>query len=471
MLLLQFINISYKINILQKIYYKIFTEIATVLTQNFSTELTIGSSLELTITGYAHDGRGVARFGGRVIFVDGALCGELVQAEITGYRKKIYYAKLQRVIKAAVGRVEPLCPAFGGCGGCQMQHMTYDEELSFKQGQVQAALSRIGGLGADLPLRPILGANELYHYRNKAVYHVAHTADGAALCFWDEGTHRPAACCCSLLFADDMAAVAEWLQGAGIPPNVSDVMLRRSDSSGEMMLAFKLADENRRAVLPLLKRVQQAYPAVKVLATQTPAGWQVHSLGEYITDALAGTQYQISPPAFFQVNNRQTQKLLAVVAGLLGDDCRVLIDAYCGIGTIGLYMAAKMPQLKRLVGIEVNESAVLNARANAQLNGITNAEFYCGKAEKLFAAVLPAQMPDAVIVDPPRSGCHTGLLGGLLDLQAPQIVYVSCNPATLARDLAVLTAGDYRVAAVQPVDMFPRTHHCECVVKLTKTGV
>lgn len=437
-----------------------------MLKQNDTSDIAVGARLLVDITGYTHDGRGVARHMGRVIFVPGAITGESVEVEITGCRKKIFSGKIVRVVEASAERVKPVCPVFEECGGCQMQHMTYAAELRFKQGQVQAAMERIAGLG-DVALRPIIGAAEQLHYRNKGVFHITRTESGNHLSFWDEGTHSPAGEYCRWLFADEMVQVAAWLQAQELPVNISDVMLRRSGYNGEMMLAAILTDEDRARVLPLLGAAQQQFAKITVAATQTRAGWQVHTAAGTITDALAGTMYQLSPPAFFQVNGAQTERLLATVAELLGD-CRVLIDAYCGIGTIGLYLAAKMPGLQRLIGIEINESAVKDARSNAGLNGIVKAEFFAGKAEELFARVLPDGEVDAVIVDPPRRGCHADLLRGLLALRPPRIVYVSCNPATLARDLACLTEGGYAVQVVQPVDMFPRTHHVETVVLLSR---
>lgn len=435
---------------------------------NNTDELAVGSRIKVEISGYTHDGRGVARYAGRVIFVNGVIRGECAEVVITGCRKKIYSADLLRTLEASAERVEPLCAAFGGCGGCQLQFMSYAEELRFKQGQVESALQRIGGL-SEVAVRPIIGADDLYHYRNKGVFHIARE-DGNRLTFWDEGTHNPARECCKLLFPTEVVQVAEWLEAQTLPPNISDIMLRRSDYSGEMLLAAILTDGARDEAVTIMEQAQQRFPDIKVTATQSDGGWQIHSEQGYITDRLGSVLYQISPPAFFQVNNRQTEKLLGVAAELLGG-AGLLIDAYCGIGTIGLYLAKKIPTISRLIGIEINESAVENARANALLNGIGGAEFFAGKAEELFEKVLPAQRPDAVVVDPPRRGCHIGLLEGLLNLQAPRILYVSCNPATLARDLAHLTEGGYQVAAMQPVDMFPRTHHVETVVLLERKDI
>lgn len=436
--------------------------------QIMPTELLPGARLTVEIGGYTHDGRGVARAQGRVIFVAGAICGEQVEIAITGQQKKVLIGRLLKVIKPSPERTEPICPAYQGCGGCHLQHMSYAEELVFKEGQVTAALRRIGGLGESLAVQPIIAADELYHYRNKGVFHVIRDGGAVRLGFWDEGSHQPAADRCTLLFPPGINALTGWLQGEKLPPNISDIMLRQSFAGGDLLLAAVLTDENRAAALPLLTRASEAFPKLRVIATQTPGGWQTHSAATHLTDRLGDTAYQIAAPSFFQVNNRQTRKLLDTAARLLGDNCRVLLDAYCGIGTIGLYLAGSLPNLQRLIGIEMNESAVQNARANAKLNCVWQAEFYCGKAEALFDGLAERQRPDAVIVDPPRRGCHAALLKGLLKLQPPKILYVSCDPATLARDLAALTAGGYQPACVQPLDMFPRTRHVETVVLMSR---
>lgn len=433
-----------------------------------STDLTPGSTLTVEISGYTHDGRGVARAQGRVIFVPGAVMGEQVAITVTGQQKKVLSGRLLKVIKPSAERTEPLCPAYQSCGGCQLQHISYGEELAFKQGQVAAALRRIGGLPEDLPIQPVIAAEEIYHYRNKGVFHIARQGGQSSLCFWDENSHIPAQSPCELLFLPGIAGLAAWLQNQPLPDNISDLMLRQSAANGDLLLAAVLNDEDKNAVLPLLKAAQRQFAALKVCAVQTAKGWQNCTEQAYLTDALGNTAYQLSAPSFFQVNNSQMAKLLDTLAGLLAGDCECLLDAYCGIGTIGLYLAKNLPSLRRLIGVELNENAVQNARANAGLNNIKKAEFYDGKAEALFDDIAKRDRPDTVVVDPPRRGCHPTLLRGLLKLLPPRIAYVSCNPATLARDLAVLQNGGYRPLVIQPVDMFPRTHHVETVVLLAR---
>lgn len=436
--------------------------------QNPSTEIAPGGVYQAEITGYTHDGRGVARVSGRVVFIPGAIRGETVEFTVLKRVKSIYTARLLRVLTPSPERQKNICPVYETCGGCALQHMSYAEELRFKQEKVAAALRRLGGLDGELPLLPIIAAEEPYHYRNKGIFHAVRTEEGTRLVFWDEASHQPAGARCSLLFPPEINRLAAWLESEQLPPNLTDVMLRYAPASGELLLALILNDANTAAAEALLTRAAASFPKLLVYACQTPAGWQILSRDKQITDALGETQYLISPPAFFQVNNAQTLRLLQTVAGFFDGDERLLLDAYCGIGTLGLYLAAKLPHLQRLVGVEINPSAVTDAKANAALNGNKNAEFYCGAAEQEFAAITAAHgQPDAVIVDPPRRGCHPALLAGLLDLAPAKMIYVSCDPATLARDLGKL-AGKYHPVSIQPLDMFPRTKHVETVVLMAR---
>ena len=433
-----------------------------------STEFLQGSRAIVDISGYTHRGLGVARVQGRVIFVQGALRGEQVEVVITGQKKKVLQGRVSKIIRSSAERTSPICPIFDSCGGCHLQHISYAEELYFKTEQVAAALRRIAKITDKIELQPIIPADELYHYRNKGIFHLLHGDTKTSLCFWDEGSHNPAADCCTMLFAPNINALTNWLQNESLPPNLSDIMIRRSSANGDLMLAAILKDSNRNSILHLLESAVEKFPDVKVIASQTPSGWQVHSATDCLTDCLGNTFYQLSAASFFQINNEQTLKLLKTATNLLKNNCQTVVDAYCGIGTIGLYLAKHLPNIKHLTGIELNESAVQNARTNAKLNNITNAEFFAGKAEVLFAKAAGAEKPDVVIIDPPRRGCNITLLNSLLDLYPQNILYVSCNPATLARDLAILLNGGYQLSYIQPIDMFPRTYHVETVVLLSQ---
>lgn len=433
--------------------------------------LHLGDIIMLEIDGYTHDGQGVGRMNGAVVFVRGALQGELVQAEIKRERRGVFYADLLAVLQASGQRQEPDCPVYASCGGCHLQHMSYAEELNFKQQQVQAALQRLAGLQVEC--RPPLPAEQIYHYRNKGVFHVSRQESRLQLGFWDEASHQPAGAACQLLFPLPLNELVAHLQQTGLPLCVSDVLLRFSFAEEKIMLFLRIQPGSSKKALAeaslCLQQISRNFANLAVWGLQTDTGWQTLSAEKYLTDTLADVRYQIAPEAFFQVNNAQTLRLLQVIEQALPPDTEQLLDAYCGIGTLGLAFAKHLPGLRRLLGIELNRGAVASARQNARLNDLVQAEFWLGKAEQEFAKVLrQGFVPDAVIVDPPRRGCHQQLLNGLLQLAPRQLIYVSCNPATLARDLRLLCAEKYAVQLVQPVDMFPRTHHVETVVLLSK---
>jgi len=437
-----------------------------------------GDVFTAEISGYTHDGWGVARLGQRVIFIQGVLRGELVQAEISSQRRGVFYARLLQIVQSAPEnrRQSPLCPVYDGCGGCQLQHMTYAEELYFKQEQVASALQRLGGFSAaELSvMRPIIEAapKQLYHYRNKGIFHVSRDAAGYSLSFWNEETHSPVAAACQLLFPEKVNQLIARLRQGDLPNGVSDVMLRYSFASQRLMLflRFSEASAEQLAVARIfLQQISAEFADLLVWGVQTPKGWQTFSLVGFLTDTFGDVHYQIAPEAFFQVNNAQTMRLLSVLQTALSAKTEFLLDAYCGIGTLGIYLARHLPGLRRLWGIELNAGAVENARQNAELNQLANAKFWQGKAENEFDKILKQNhCIDAVIIDPPRRGCHKQLLHGLLQLRPKQLVYVSCNPSTLARDLQLLCAEKYTLSLVQPVDMFPRTHHVETICVLSR---
>ena len=431
-----------------------------------------GERLVVEISGYTHKGQGVARYGKEVIFIPGVLTGEKAEIELTGRRKGVWQAKAVNILEPSPERIEPLCPVYARCGGCELQHMTYAEECRFKQQQVSAALRRVGGLDDSYEMRPLLAAEQQYNYRNTGIFHVVHNAEGQHLTFWGEGSHRAAGQSCRLLFPAVFNEIIRWLSAQELPSDVTDVMLRCSHDQQSVMLILRLAAANEQPAAQLLQRAAAQFPALQVWGVQIGQEYHLFSEAHQITTQLADVTYQLSPAAFFQVNYRQTLQMLQVIQSALDGSEEVLLDAYCGIGTLGVYLAAKQPSIKQLVGVEVNAAAVENARLNAANNGLHGARFYAGKAEERFADILRRyRRVDAVIIDPPRAGCHKKLLQGLLQLGAPKIIYVSCNPATLARDLQLLCADMYRPVLVQPIDMFPRTHHVETVCLLSKLNI
>jgi 23S rRNA (uracil1939-C5)-methyltransferase len=433
-------------------------------------ELHVGDILTTKINGYTHDGQGVARINRRVIFVPGALHDELVELEITAERKKIFYARLLSVLEPSEQRREPICSVYGGCGGCHLQHMSYVEEAAFKQGQVEAALQRIGNLERNsCEYRQILTAEQQYHYRNKGIFHVVRDGSGQRLEFWDESSHEPAGATCELLFPESVQQLTKWLGEQNLPENVTDVMIRYAFASDELMLCFDLNNSDKAEAAALLQQAVAKFANLKVWGVKIDGEYHVLSEQQFICDQLGTVKYQISPAAFFQVNNRQTLLMLETIQGCFEPEDKILLDAYCGIGTLGINLAKNLSNLQALIGVEINAAAVQNARQNAKLNQIAKAEFWQGRAEQEFAKIVARHKKiDVVIIDPPRRGCHQNLLEGLLQLAPQKIIYVSCNPATLARDLKILCAEKYKCRFVQPLDMFPRTRHVETVVLLSK---
>lgn len=468
-----------------------------------NTELVADEQYSVNITGYTHKGLGVARIGKEVIFIPGALCDEKLKIRTVARHKGIWQAEITDILHASPERITPQCPVYHTCGGCEVQHMTYAEECNFKTRQVMAALQRVGGLDIDEltasgKMRPIIAAKEQYHYRNTGIFHVVYdkvqgSANGnnnTQLTFWGESSHQAAGQCCKLLFPEVLNQITDWLTQQTIPESVSDIMLRCSHNQKSVMLichlAFDKTDTPKQkqkkstksikadikapsAVIELLRKAAERFPVIRVWGVQVGHSCRIYSEEERITTDLFDVSYQLSPTSFFQVNYDQTEQMLNTIKNTFSGQEDVLLDAYCGIGTLGICMANQLPGIKQLVGAEINPAAVDNARLNAVNNGILNAHFYSGKAEERFAEILTKHNKvDAVIIDPPRAGCHKKLLQGLLELAAPKIIYVSCNPATLARDLQLLCADMYTIELIQPIDMFPRTHHVETVVQLVR---
>lgn len=432
-----------------------------------------------------HAGEGVGRHQGRVVFVPGALPGERVRARVVERKKRLARADLLEVERTAPGRVTPFCSVYGACGGCQLQHLAYDEQLAWKTKYVRESLARLGGL-TDVTVHPCLGMEWPRDYRNKAQYPVATVDGGVRLGFYRRGTHEviPATGCPVQhpLSRQAAEAVERALDKLGIEPYdeathrgvVRHVLCRTSFSSEQVLITLvtrtahipqrEALVEALRAAIPSLVGITQSinpHRSNVILGDVNRTLWGADRLCE----RLFNLQLCYSAPSFFQVNPIQMEVLYRDAleyAQLKGDEH--VVDAYCGIGSITLPLAQRAG---RVTGIEVVEAAVRDARANAERNGIENVEFLVGEAEVILPEWLEAgERPDVVVVDPPRRGCGTPLLEAIATVRPQRIVYVSCNPATLARDLSFLVAEGFEVEAVQPVDMFPQTAHVEAVAAL-----
>lgn len=449
------------------------------------------------IIGLGHEGEGVGRFEGFTLFVQGALPGEKIRAKVLKLKKQYGYAKLLEVIEASAERIEAPCPIYKQCGGCQLQHMSYPAQLIHKRQQVVDNLERIGKLKvagdsgeAGVIVRPTLGMDEPWRYRNKAQVPFGMHEGGLVGGFYAQSSHRIInmdACLIQHERTDDVVRVIKNIgtelgiraydeeTGTGL---LRHVVVKVAFRTGEIMVVLVTNGKKIPRVDEWIEGIRQAIPAVasicqnvNTVKTNVIFGDVTNVLwgSEVIYDYIGDVKFAISARSFYQVNPVQTEVLYGKTveyAGLSGNE--TVIDAYCGIGTISLFLAQ---HAKQVYGVEIVAEAIDDAEANARLNGITNASFAVGKAEE----VIPAWreqgiVPDVVVVDPPRKGCDAILLDSLVEMRPERIVYVSCNPSTLARDLRHLEDGGYRTVEVQPVDMFPHTVHIESVCSLIYKG-
>ncbi len=437
------------------------------------------------------DGEGIGKADGFTVFVKDAVIGDTVTAKIIKAKKNYGYGRLMEVLKPSPYRVEPKCEFARQCGGCQLQALSYDQQLVFKTNKVKGHLERIGGF-TDIPMEPIIGMDELFHYRNKAQFPVGRNKEGKIVTgFYAGRTHniienRD----CALGVAENkevLDCVIAHMEKYGIEPYneatgkglVRHVLIRYGYFTKEVMVCLILNGNK----IPKEEQLVKSLCEIPGMTSITINVNKKHSnviLGEeirllwgqeYITDRIGDISYQISPLSFYQVNPMQTQKLYAKAleyADLHGEE--TVWDLYCGIGTISLFLAQKA---KFVRGVEIVPAAIENAKENAKLNGLENTEFFVGKAEE----VLPREYKkngvyaDVIVVDPPRKGCDETLLETMIEMNPDRIVYVSCDSATLARDLKYLCERGYELRKVCPVDQFGMTVHVETVVLLSKLKV
>ena len=433
------------------------------------------------------DGEGIGKADGFTVFVKDAVIGDTVTAKIIKAKKNYGYGRLMEVLKPSPYRVEPKCEFARQCGGCQLQALSYDQQLVFKTNKVKGHLERIGGF-TDIPMEPIIGMDELFHYRNKAQFPVGRNKEGKIVTgFYAGRTHniienRD----CALGVAENkevLDRVIAHMEKYGIEPYneatgkglVRHVLIRYGYFTKEVMVCLIL-NGNKIPKEELLVKSLCEIPGMTSITINVNKKHSNVILGEeirllwgqeYITDRIGDISYQISPLSFYQVNPMQTQKLYAKAleyADLHGEE--TVWDLYCGIGTISLFLAQKA---KFVRGVEIVPAAIENAKENAKLNGLENTEFFVGKAEE----VLPREYKkngvyaDVIVVDPPRKGCDETLLETMVEMNPDRIVYVSCDSATLARDLKYLCERGYELRKVCPVDQFGMTVHVETVVLLS----
>ncbi|WJH37364.1 23S rRNA (uracil(1939)-C(5))-methyltransferase RlmD [Paenibacillus sp. CC-CFT747] len=504
---------------------------------------------EADIIGLGHDGEGVGRVNGFTLFIHGALPGERVRVKVVKLKKQYGYGKLLKVLEASPDRSAPPCPIYSQCGGCQLQHLSYEAQLKWKRQSVIDSLERIGklavqesGRGADvlvgeadlavdgevggktdgeagpgvrehsvsveaagagirkerdpadqgIVVHPTVGMDEPWRYRNKAQVPFGWAEGGLVGGFYAQGSHRIVDMDSCLIQHEANDDVVRKVKDIGRKLGITaydeashegllrHVVVKFGFRTGDVMVVLVTNGDKVPHLDEWVHRIREAVPGVKsicrnvntkqtnvIFGDKTTVLWG----DEFIYDYIGDVKFAISARSFYQVNPVQTEVLYRTAldyAALTGSEN--VIDAYCGIGTISLFLARHAKQVR---GVEIVAEAIADARRNAALNGIANVDFAVGKAEEVIPAWRAEEglAPDVIVVDPPRKGCDPALLETIIEMQPRRVVYVSCNPATLARDLRVLEDGGYRTVEVQPVDMFPHTVHVEAVASLIYKGL
>lgn len=462
----------------------------------------------LSISGYAAEGKALARHDGKVIFVEGAVPGDVADVLITKNKKDWAEGRVSRIVSLSAERVAPFCKHFGVCGGCKWQMLPYARQLEYKQQEAEQNLRRIGGI-SDFEVLPIAGADATVHYRNKLEFTASNRRfyelppqkqeqveengeasnaiqnDGAL------GYHVPRIfdkvvdiheC---FLMDDVNNLVRNTVRDFALQHNVEFYNIRehigwlrnivvRYCTTGQLMVNLVINHEDVTLRKALLNHLLQEMPSITTLLYTINPKWNdsiydlepiVYYGPGFVREKLEGFEFIVSPKSFFQTNTAQAEKLYSITrafAGLTGIE--VVYDLYCGTGSIGIFLS---PGAKKIIGVELIYDAIADAKKNAALNNINHASFFAGDVIKICDDTFfeVHGRPDVVITDPPRAGMHEKLVNKLLEIAAPKIVYVSCNTATQARDIALLSE-KYSLEKVQPVDMFPHTHHIECVALL-----
>lgn len=444
--------------------------------------------LTVVIEDMGHDGEGIGKAAGYTLFIKDAVIGDTVEAKIMKAKKNYGYARLMKVLKPSPYRVEPKCPCARACGGCQLQFLSYEKQLEFKKNKVKGNLERIGGF-EQVEIEKVIGMENPWRYRNKAQFPVGKNKDGELITgFYAGRTHSiiPNRNCylgaevneeilnqVLAYMTDNHVEPYEETSGKGL---VRHILIRNGFKTGEIMVCIIANGRTLPKVKSLIERLQ-TIPGMTsislnvntkrnnvILGDEVITLWGQETISDYIGDI----KFEISPLSFYQVNPVQTEKLYGTAleyAGLTGKE--TVWDLYCGIGTISLFLAQKA---KQVYGVEIVPPAIEDARRNARRNGIENAEFYVGKAEE----VLPQKYEeegiraDVIVVDPPRKGCEPEVLNTMLQMKPERIVYVSCDSATLARDLKILCEKEYQIEKVAVCDMFGNSVHVETVCKLVR---
>lgn len=443
------------------------------------------------IVSQGYEGEGIAKLEGNfTMFVEGALKGEKVKVKAVKVKKSYAYGKVIEILESSKERVEPVCPIYKKCGGCRLQHTTYKEQLEFKTERVKDCITKIGKLDDNIVIDTI-GMENPYRYRNKVQLPIGLQNGKLSIGFFAPRSHEiidMESCHIQDEVADKVVGLTrKWIENHNIRPYFVDgnydeggvvrhIMIRRGFKTNEVMVVIvtngKVLPHKEELIdiikdnIPGIKSIIQnvnCKPTNVILGQESITLWGEDTISDYIGEF----KFNISPLSFFQVNPVQTEVLYSKAlefADLKGEE--TVFDAYCGTGTITLFLSQKA---KKVYGVEIIKEAIDNAWINAEENSVNNVEFFTGESEKIIPDLIGKGIKaDVVVVDPPRKGCDRKLLEAITSIDAKRIVYVSCDPSTLARDLAIIEELGYKTVEVQPVDMFPQTSHVECVVRIER---
>lgn len=444
-------------------------------------KLQIGQSITLTIHGLGSSGEGVGYFEGFTIFVDGALPGEVVEVSLVERHKRYGRGHLTSILTPSPHRVEPTCKLFGKCGGCQLMHLSYPEQLKLKQKRVIDALQRIGKID-DVEVAPCMPSPASLGYRNKIQLPTRQGDRGIKLGLYAKASHdliEVDTCGIHCPLGEEVyQQVKTIIQKSGIKAydpekgqgELRHVLIKTAVNTEEVLVILVTNGEPSPSLQSIAKSIMLSCPNVKGVIHNIHTGRDNVILGltyntlegsDFMTEQLCGMKFKVSPASFFQVNPAQAENLYAKAlefAALTGKE--TVLDAYCGVGTLSLLFAK---HVKKVIGVECVPEAIEDAIENARLNGIQNVSFVCAPAETHIQSLSGI---DLILLNPPRKGCDASFLDGIGKLRPQKVIYISCDPATLARDLAHLRGFGYQIEQIQPFDMFPQTAHVECVAKL-----
>ena len=441
----------------------------------------------MTIDNMGYEGEGVGKIDNFTVFVAGAIVGEKVNIKIVKVSKSFAFGKLLEIIEASPSRTEPACSIYKNCGGCNIQHIDYSAQLDFKTNRVIQVINRIGKL-EEVEIHPAIGMENPYNYRNKVQLPVSNSDGLVSIGFYAARSHdiiNMETCHIQDSAADIVVKLTrQWMKEYNIQSyneethkgSLRHIMIRKGFKTGEIMVVVvtngKELPHKEEFIAIMTKKIQGIVSIVQnVNSEKTNVILGMHCITlwgkDTITDYIGKFKFEVSPLSFFQVNSIQTEVLYSKAleyANLSGGE--VVLDAYCGTGTISLFLSQKA---KKVYGVEIVPEAIENAKINAKENNISNTEFILGEAENVIPKLISQGVrADVVVVDPPRKGCDKSLLEAISSMGPRTIVYVSCDPGTLARDLGILDELGYKTLEIQPVDMFPQTAHVECVVRIEK---